>query len=90
MHLMTYMVIIQQSIQLDWLNLSNLPGAHGQEVRDEDFGGGDESEVGKIFSPIEISSGPDILGKKIQRALILLFIFPFLKLREINVGTQII
>ena len=26
----------------------------------EDFGGGDESEVGEIFSPIEISSGADI------------------------------
>lgn len=35
MHLMAYMVIIQQSIQLDWLNLSNLPGANGQEARDD-------------------------------------------------------
>ncbi len=36
--------------------------SHGRAVRDEDFGGGDESEVGEIFSPIEISSGPDIQG----------------------------
>lgn len=36
--------------------------SHGRAVRDEDFGGGDESEVEEIFSPIEISSGPDIQG----------------------------
>ena len=33
---------------------------HGKEVRDKDYGGGDESEAGEVFSPIEISSGPDI------------------------------
>ena len=34
---------------------------HGREVPDEDFGGY-ESDVGEVFAPIEISSGPDTQG----------------------------
>lgn len=36
--------------------------SHGQVVRDEDLGVGDEGEIKEIFSLIEMNSGSDIQG----------------------------